>query len=223
MSLPLMNQRGNPSRRVLRDCLVLIALLLSLPCQADVATSREEYEIPDHGSLLLNVPRAWQAIFYQPANNGFPIISFFPYTGSENFSGDEVFQLSIAVFWTQSVLHDLTDPKNLRQFVESVGRNVLKQSDQDTLELKEFAGQSGTGYLFNLTDSDAGAGEYTHLTQGALAVGDVVVVFALLTRANHDALRAITLAMLKTAQQDANRRSVSADCDQERAMLLVGG
>lgn len=170
----------------------------------EVPTGREEYEIPGHGVLVMDVPTTWQATFYQPENDGFPIISFFP------FKGPRTFEMSVAVFWTESALRDLTDPHNLRQFVESVGQEVLEQSDQDTLELKEIAGDSGVGYLFDLTDKQAGEGEYPHLTQGALAVGNVVVVFSLFTREKqYEQLRENALKMLKNAEQDLSRRDVS--------------
>lgn len=206
----------------------LFTLLISLSSLADVATAHEEYEIPEHGLLLLDVPTAWQVIFYQPADNGFPIISFFPFEGNETFDGSENFQLSVAVFWTYSPLRDLTAPKNLRRFVESVGQSVLKQSDQETLELEEIAGRSGMGYAFDLTDSDASNGEYQNLTQGAIAVGDLIVAFSLVTRDHHATLRALTLEMLKTARQEATRHDVfytfgpepAPVCHKPRAVLL---
>lgn len=189
--------------------ILLSTLLFNQTAFADDETGREEYEIPGHGVLLMDVPVGWQATFYQPENDGFPVISFFPFEDSERFKGTENFQLSVAVFWTDSALRDLTAPANLRKFVESVGQNVLKQSDQERLELKEIVGHSGIGYLFDLTDKDVGSDEFKYLTQGALGVGNVVVVFSLFSRDNHEELRTQTLEMLKTAKQDLSRRDIS--------------
>jgi len=170
---------------------------------AETQTGREEYEIPGHGILIMDVPVEWQATFYQPENDAFPIIAFYP------FEGPQTFQLTVGVFWSDDALRDLTAPHNLRRFVEGVGRNVLEQADQDTLELEEIVGHSGIGYLFDLTDKDAGEDEFQYLTQGALGVGNMVVVFSLFTREERqEELRELTLDMLKNAKQDLSRRDV---------------
>lgn len=182
---------------------LLISTSLIAPVQADNHTSREEYDIPEHGRLVMDVPVDWQAEFYQPQDDKFPVISFYP------LDGPQVFQLSVSVFWTTSELRDLTAPGNLRRFVENVGKNILPRSDQDELALEEIVGHSGIGYMFELTDSSAGPEEYPYLTQGALGVGNIVVVFSLLTREESDRLKQLTLEMLKDARQDLERQDVN--------------
>lgn len=184
--------------------LLAAAMLAGKPARADNETGREEYEIPDHGILIMDVPVEWQATFYKPEDDGFPIISFHP------FKGPDTFQLSVGIFWSTDALRELTDPHNLRRFVENVGQNVLEQADQDSLDLEEIVGHSGIGYLFDLTDMDAGEDEYQYLTQGALAVGNIVVVFSLFTREDQQQeIRQETLEMLKNAKQDLSRRDVN--------------
>ena len=179
-------------------------LLLAGPVGADNHSGIEEYDIPGHGTLIMDVPVKWQAKFFQPEDDGFPIISFYP------FEGPKTFQLSVGIFWSNEALRDLSDPHNLRRFVEGVGQNVLEQADQDTLELKEIVGDSGVGYLFDLTDMEAGEGEYPYLTQGALSVGNVVVVFSLFANEKqYEEIRQKTLDMLKDAKQDLSRRDVN--------------
>lgn len=183
---------------------LLLIILIARPVAADNHTGLEEYDIPEHGTLLMDVPVEWQATFYQPEDDGFPIISFYP------FEGPKTFQLSVGVFWSNEALRDLTDPHNLRRFVEGVGQNVLEQSDQDKLELEEIVGHSGIGYLFDLTDKEAGEGEYQYLTQGALGVGNIVIVFSLFTNEEQQQeVRKQTLEMLKDARQDLSRRDVN--------------
>ncbi len=194
------------NRAILTLILPLAALLPThiASAEADSKTGREEYEIPEHGKLILNVPTEWQATFYQPEDDGYPIISFYP------FEGPKTFQLSVAIFWSEHALRDLTDPHQLRRFVEGVGKNVLEQADQDSLELEEVIGHSGVGYMFDLTDMEAGEGEFQYLTQGALSVGNVVVVFSLFSREEQQQeIRDKTLRMLKDAKQDLSRRDVS--------------
>ncbi len=91
----------------------------------------------------------------------------------------------------------------------STAQSVLAQSDQDSFTLKEIQGNSGIGYLFDMTDKQAGDGEYTHLTQGAISVGNIIVAFSLFTRdEQREVLRERVLTMLKNARQDLSRRDV---------------
>lgn len=192
--------------RVVQPLLITFSLLLAAGVnqigRADNHTGREEYTIPDHGRLIMDVPTEWQATFYEPQDKSFPVISFYP------LDGPKVFQLSVAVFWAEAPLRNLTDPGNLRRFVESVGQEILKQADENTLELEDIVGRSGIGYMFSLSDQDAPEGEYPYLTQGALGVGNVVVVFTLLMQENNTELRKKTLEMLEGARQDDARHDV---------------
>ena len=191
--------------RVFLALFALLVISVPLTAFADDApdTGREVYEIPGHGELIMDVPKGWQVKFYQPENDSYPIISFFP------FKGPKIFQLSVAVFWSDRALQDLNNPENLREFVDSVGQSVLAQSDQDSFTLEEIQGNSGSGYLFDMTDKQAGKGEYTHLTQGAISVGNVIVAFSLFTqKGQHEELRERVLTMLKKARQDLSRRDV---------------
>lgn len=188
---------------LLRLLLLTIGLLLTGSVAADSHTGRETYTIPGHGRLIMDVPTEWQATFYEPQDESFPVVFFYPLKGQP-----ATFHLSVAVLWSNDPLTDLTHPETLRGFIEGVGQSVLSQADQDTLELEAISGRTGEGYVFDLTDKDAGPEEYTDLTQGGLAVGEVVVIFSLLTRENHQTLRQLTLEMLNGARQDHSRRDV---------------
>ncbi|MCS3904277.1 hypothetical protein J2T55_002313 [Methylohalomonas lacus] len=189
--------------------IAIIGLYSLLPATADDHTAPEEYAIPKHGQLRMHVPIDWQVNFYQPEDDSFPVISFFPFEGRERFKGTEDFQLSVAVFWTENPLYDLTDPDTLRDFVADVGEQVIQQSDQQDLELEQISGNSGVGYVFDLSDESAAENEYKYLTQGALSVGNVILAFSLFSRDNHDKLRTETLEMLTTAVHMPGRRDVN--------------
>lgn len=185
----------------------LLVYLLGSVCmpvmaETDHPSGREEYPIPEHGNLVMYVPDDWNATFYQPEGESFPVIIFYP------LEGPQLFQLSVAVFWEQNPLQDLRAPENLRRFVEGVGQEVLERADQDELVLDEIVGHTGVGYLFDLTNSEAGEGEYPYLTQGALGVGNIVVVFSLFTKTEDEYLRKLSLKMLKEARQEFERGEV---------------
>lgn len=170
--------------------------------RAIAETQSSDYPIPGHGVLTLEVPVHWQVTYYQPRENAAPIIIFYP------LRGPQTFQLTTAVFWDDSPARNITAPEQIRKLVEQVGIEVLAQSDQDTLELSEFSGREGTGYLFDLSDKDAGAGEYRYLTQGALGVGEVLVVFSLFTMELDPELRDTVLTMLRGARLKRQRQDV---------------
>lgn len=197
------------SCRSLIGLVAILGLCSMSHAEADNPTAPEEYDIPQHGQLRMHVPVSWQVNFYQPEDDSFPIISFFPFEGRERFKGSEDFQLSVAVFWTENPLYDLTDPDTLHDFVADVGEQVLKQSDQKNLDLEKISGDSGVGYIFDLSDEGAGESEYKYLTQGALTVGNVVLAFSLFSRNNHEQIRAEMLEMLTTAEHIRNRRDVN--------------
>jgi hypothetical protein len=190
-------------RHLLFRSSLLLLLVSALPVHADHPTGREEYPVPHHGNLVMYVPDDWNATYYQPEDEAFPVIAFYP------LYGPQIFQLTVAVFWEDSPLQDLTAPQNLRRFVESVGQEVLPRSDQDELVLDEIVGNSGVGYLFDLTNSEAGEDEYTYLTQGALGVGNMVVVFSLFRQDQDNNFRELSLRMLKGARQEFEHGEVS--------------
>jgi len=66
------------------------------------------------------------------------------------------------------------------------------------------------GFLYDLTDADAGEGEFRYLTQGALAVGDLVLAFTLLTSDRPSTDRVDCLKLLRTARQVGVFNSVGA-------------
>ncbi len=195
--------------RFLIGLVAILGLCSVSHAEADDHTALEEYTIPQHGQLRLHVPVSWQVNFYKPEDDSFPVISFFPFEGRERFKGTEDFQLSVAVFWTENPLYDLTNPDTLRDFVADVGEQVLQQSDQQDLELEQINGESGVGYIFDLSDEGAGENEYKYLTQGALTVGNVVLAFSLFSRDSHGKIRAETLGMLTTAVHIPGRRDVN--------------
>ena len=73
-------------------------------------------------------------------------------------------------------------------------------SDQSELILEEITGQNGIGYWFNLSDSTAGSGEYKYLTQGALAVGELLLIFSLFSNENESILQEALLKIIMSAQ-----------------------
>lgn len=182
----------------------MLALFYCCPVFAvDYDTHLESFAVPNHGELVFHVPVGWEInyVFYGEEKAVPPVVTFFARDEQER----ELFQLNVSALWDDSFTCDVTDPANVRKLVEEVGQDILEYSDQNELVLEPFSGSSGEGYYFNVTDSSSRPGEYRCLVQGALAVGDVVLVFSLFTHDDNQELKDKTLQMLRAVVQKHQR------------------
>lgn len=164
-------------------------------------TARETYELPGRGSLLLDVPVDWQAVYVSPTPGVQPGLRFTPLEGA-------AFQLSVTIFWYDGLDRDITRPETLRELLGQVGEQSLALVSGQALDLEAFDGAQGQGYLFRLSDPDPAEGDYPHLTQGVLALEGVVLAFTLLHQTPDSAEAAAALAMLRGARLRARPRGV---------------
>ena len=198
---------GTHSRSLALSLSLLLAIA-SAPLGAGegndvLETVSEEYPIPHHGVLTLDVPVPWQAVFYQPLYKQFPSITFSPLKSKS-------FQLFVTVFWNTAYDGDLSHPESIRQLVERVGEEALVHSDEEELMLKPIEGTDLPGYLFDLSDESAPEGDYKYLTQGAIGVDDLVLTCTLLAHERDSREREAAPEMLKSARQREYRQDVRA-------------
>ena len=81
----------------------------------------------------------------------------------------------------------------------------VRYSDEEKLVLEDIAGRDGQGYYFQLTDSSADEDEYRYLTQGALGVGQVLLVFSLFSNDSEGILSEAMFRSLKSAHHSARK------------------
>ena len=177
------------------------ALAINDNVDPDYSVDREYFDIPGHGELVIYVPRIWNFNFTKTDDNTPPLITFYVLDNNE----EEIFQLNMSVFWDDGYERKITSREYIYSLVEQTGEKTLEFSDQTELELKEITGASGIGYLYDLTDSNAKENEYEYLTQGALAVGDILLVFSLFSNDEEPLLREAVLRSLKTAEHRFRR------------------
>ncbi|MCG8378769.1 MAG: hypothetical protein MI865_04750 [Proteobacteria bacterium] len=159
-------------------------------------TDHEVFDIPGHGELALKVPKAWNYRYTKTDEDKPPLITFYV----KDKSDGEIFQLNMSVLWDDGYQRNVTSSEFIYSLVKQTGEAILSQSDESELILSEIKGAGGKGYLFDLTDSQAGQGEYKYLTQGALSVGEVVLVFSLFSNDEESLLRDAMLKSVKSAQ-----------------------
>jgi hypothetical protein len=168
--------RGRIRERVCAAILAASAIAANAAATADNEHSApEDYPVPRHGELRLQVPAQWQVkyIYSEDASRP-PTFRVFPLE-------DEAFDMSVTVFWHDGLDQDITSAEALRARVEQAGAEALQGSTDRAVAVKPLTGGSGPGFLYDLHDASASPEDYHYLTQGALAVGQLVLVFTILT------------------------------------------
>lgn len=176
------------------------SMLFCLAAQAltgMINTESRAYPVPGHGELVLDVPQRWEVTYVTQGDNKPPLITFF----SRDESKREIFQLNVSILWDDGFKRDITAPDHIRSIVEESGRELLQQSRENELDLQTINGASGSGFYFRLSDADPQPGEYSYLTQGALSVGNVVIIFSLFTHEKDSIEVKESLQMLRQATQ----------------------
>lgn len=159
-------------------------------------TESELFEIPGHGLLAIDVPKVWNYNFTTTGNNQPPIITFYNLDKDK----EEIYQLNLSVLWNDGFQRNILTAEYIHSLVEKTGNQALINSDQSELILKEIIGENGIGYWFNLSDSTAGPGEYKFLTQGALAIGEILLIFSLFCNDDGTILQETLLKMIMGAK-----------------------
>ena len=90
--------------------------------------------------------------------------------------------------------------KRLRELETKAAERIKHQAVEKTIPLKEIRGTEGKGFYYFATDRAPKPGEYKYLNQGKLLVGELIVIFTILTNDGQEAVVSSALEMLKTAR-----------------------
>lgn len=179
-------------------------LAFSAGVVATAETAVEDYPLPGHGELRLQVPADWQVRFtYTEDASTPPSLHVFPLAG-------EAFEMFITVYWHDGLDIDITSVDALHQRVRQAGNEALQGSTDKTLTIVPFEGAPQPGFLYDLEDANAADGEYRYLTQGAVAAGQLVLAFTILTHERPSEYREACLRFLRTARQVGAFQGISA-------------
>lgn len=164
----------------------LTVILLLAACglaAAPVAQAGEEFTeraftLPGHGALTLWAPESWRHEIRQPKGVIPPTISFLPTAGQD-------FLIFITPVWpAENPPAGYNSSGTIRALVEESAGVMQKSAVEERLEVRPIDG--ATGFYFSATDAamvgrTPPPGEYRHLIQGILAVGDLLCTFTVLT------------------------------------------
>ncbi len=149
------------------------------------------YSLPRHGSLQLSAPASWSDDYLEPRDN-FPTITYTQSNGAP-------FNILITLIWSGKGRSPLPSVDQLKQRVWQSAEQVRPQAVEKTIGVKELKGTAASGYYFTATDRAPKAGEFKHMTQGMMRVGDLMVIFTVLTNDGQSNIIDQALAMMKSA------------------------
>jgi hypothetical protein len=159
------------------DAGIRLLAALATAVLASLAAAQEApraYDVPGRGKLQFLVPDEW---FDEPRPRpgGLPAVRFFSRLGPR-----PPFEMSITIAWSTSKPPSYGDPERLRVFVAQSAEETAPAAAEPRLVVQELEGAGGLGYYFRATIKSPPAGEWPHLTRGALVVGDLLVTFTIL-------------------------------------------
>ncbi len=169
-----------------------MALLAAQPPGQAQETVARRYELPNLDVFELIVPPAWDETVDQPADGGPPTILLRPREGA-------AFEIYITPNWPEAPDESVPDAETLRETVRSAAERIRDQVVEKTLEIRRLQGASGVGFYFVATDRAPQPEEFRYMNQGVLQVGDLTVMFTILTNEGQDAVVEEAFAMLKGA------------------------
>lgn len=170
----------------------IVALLAAQAGSQAQETPARRYELPNLDSLELIVPPAWVDTVDQPADGGPPTIQLQPREGAP-------FEILITPAWPDAPEESAPDAETLREAVRSAAERIRDQAVEETLEIRRLQGGSGVGFYFVATDRAPKPEEFKYMNQGVLQVGDLTVMFTILTNDGQDAVTEEAFALLKGA------------------------
>lgn len=177
---------------------VIFSTLLVTSASADRDKSTREFPLPNIGQLQLQMPTEWKDLVRQPEQGLPPTITLVPAQGNS-------FEVLITPFWAVHPGIVVPEPEEIRKIVRQTADEAKSQAIEQVIPLKEIAGTSGIGYYFSATDRAPKPGEFKYLTQGTLRVGELALMFTVLTNDGGEMALADAMEMLKGAKHVARR------------------
>ncbi len=186
------------ARAICAVAVLFVAALAGLhPVAAQGQTVAKAYPLPGHGALEVEVPGDWIDRVGRRRGSLLPTIRFGP-------SGQGKFMVLITPGWNLRNDPTFNELPTLRAIVADTAKRVQAQAVEPELRLQEIIGSAGRGFYFQATDRAPKPGEYKFMTQGAMSVGDLMVVFTILTDHKNGPIVIQALDMLRGAGHRRN-------------------
>jgi len=168
-----------------------VALAAAVPTGQAQESQVRQYELPNLDGLELVVPPGWQDTVDQPPDGGSPTIQLHPAAGAP-------FEVLITPVWAQPPDRPAPDAETLREIVRGAAERLRGQVVEEDIEIRRLQGLGGVGFYFVATDR--APEEFKYMNQGELQVGDLTLMFTILTNDGQDAVVEQAFAMLVSAR-----------------------
>lgn len=178
--------------------LAFIAAALPAGCAQPLSAGEQVVDLGKAGGLALQVPASWVMDKGEASEERLVTLSFKPEVG------DEFTVLVTPVAPGAGADPDFGSPESVYRIVAAAAEEVGAHAAEEELEIREF-GDGRVGYYFwasdrNLVDETRiPPGEYLHVTQGAVMVGELLCTFNILTNERPSGVIDATMMMLGTA------------------------
>jgi hypothetical protein len=158
---------------------------------AGAAPLPEQFVLPNHGTLVLNVPSDWKANVKTPAGDSPQTILIAPKNGA-------ALRMLLTPIWGDAS-RALPDDAKIRSVVTSAAKGAESGSAESSVAVRNIVGPNTRGYYFYATDKAPAAGEWKYVRQGTIKTGDIVLTFTILTNDGQQANAKTALNMIRHA------------------------
>lgn len=162
---------------------------------AGLATVRA-YPLPSGGSLEMSVPMRWQEEIAWAPGEAWPRLKF--------RAEGEQFAVSLTTIPETDIERGSARPDRVRSLVEASARAAHGVGPGPDLLLEEFDGSQGPGWFYAVTDEAVPdpppPGVFRVMTQGAIALRDVLLSATVLTHARTSPDLDAAIDMLRSAR-----------------------
>lgn len=147
------------------------------PAPAAPALPERRFEVGDRGAILLRLPAEWAASEVESEPGLPPTVRLQPPEGA--------FLVLLSPLWDPENPEAPARAESAQALTELARRKMGDTAAEKEIALEELSGDGVHGYWFEATDAELVArepkpGEWRHVVQGAVAVGPLLLVFALL-------------------------------------------
>jgi hypothetical protein len=161
----------------------------------DTRKSETHYRVSDKHVLRLMVPGSWADEIEKSDSKTPPKISFRP-------DGSPASAVLITPLWSLEQDRRFNSPETIKSILEEGGKEFLPHAVEKGLSLVEIKGKNGRGYYYTLTDKKIHLepGDYKYMTQGGLGLGDLLLMFTVLTNEKNSRIIPSALELLTGAE-----------------------
>jgi len=199
-----------------RPLVLSFVLLVAGPAFAQELSLRN-FPIPQHGVFKLQVPKAWKDRVSQPPGSPAPTIAL-------SSGGQEAFEVLLSPIWRTWPAAPQAASAEIKRQVELSADRMKPNAVEKEVAIQEIKGASGVGYYFSLTDRAPKPGEFKYLLQGMIRVGELQVVFTVLTQDGGDSIRRQSIALVQSAahtNEDASSSPAGANTGRPDAIQIT--